>query len=88
MLKHATADSKGRITLGKDFANSSVLIEDRGADVVIRRSVVIPASEAWLYESSKALRSVRKGLAQARAGKLVKGPDLKSASKLAKRLAD
>ncbi|MDZ4754545.1 MAG: hypothetical protein SGJ11_08615 [Phycisphaerae bacterium] len=88
MVKHATVDSKGRLTLGTAFANSTVLIEHRGDDLVIRRTVVIPASEAWLYENPKALKSVRKGLAEAKARKLTRGPDMSAGAKLAKELAD
>jgi hypothetical protein len=33
--------------------------------------VEIPADERWLYENRKALESVRRGLADSKAGKLV-----------------
>ena len=37
--------------------------------------VSIPAHEAWLYKNKKALDSVRKGLEEARQGKLSKAPE-------------
>ncbi len=86
MIKHATVDAKGRLTLGKAFANSTVLIEERDGELVIRPGVVIPAAEAWLYQNPAALALVRRGLADARAGKFVKGPNLKAAARLAQEL--
>jgi hypothetical protein len=83
------ADSKGRITLGEAFANRTVLVEQREDEIVVRLARVIPEREAWLYENTGALDSVRKGLAQARAGKFAsRGPDLKAAAELADELQD
>ena len=65
-------DSKGRITLGKPFANRTVFVEQRGDEIVVRLARVIPEREAWLYENSKALVRVRKGLDQAMKRKFVK----------------
>lgn len=61
-----TVDSKGRITLGRDFANQTVVIDDSNPNqLVIRKMVLIPAEEAWLYENREAMKSLRKGLKQA-----------------------
>lgn len=70
-------DSKGRITLGESYANRTMLIEERGDEIVLRLARVIPEQESWLYENDKALASLRRGLKQARAGAFAKkGPDL------------
>jgi hypothetical protein len=83
------ADSKGRITLGEAFANRTVLVEQRDDEIIVRLARVIPEREAWLYENPAALGSVRKGLAQARAGKFAaKDPDLNAAADLADQLQD
>jgi len=83
------ADSKGRITLGESFANRTVLVERRDDEIILRLARVIPEREAWLYENNDALASVRKGLAQAKAGTFArKGPDLKAAAELADELQD
>ena len=81
-------DSKGRITLGEGFANRTLIVEDRGDEIVLRLARVIPEKEAWLYENPEALAALRRGLAQAKAGQLRNGPDLAKAAKLAKQLED
>lgn len=88
--RHKSTDSKGRVTLGGNFANRVVIVEHRSEDeVLIRLCRVIPEREAWLYENPEALASVRLGLAQARKGKVAKKPpDLKAAAKLAEQLED
>lgn len=92
MTKHATrtkhTDSKGRLTLGEAFANRTVIVEERGNDIVLHLARVIPEREAWLYDDSTALSAVRRGLKQARSGQLSDGPDLAQAAKLAKKLGD
>jgi hypothetical protein len=77
------ADAKGRITLGKAFANKVVLVEDRGDEVVVRLGRVVPERDSWLYENEAALAAVRRGLDQARKGKFADGPDLDAAKALA-----
>jgi hypothetical protein len=88
--RHKSADSKGRVSLGAHFANRVVIVEHRSADeVVVRLARVIPEGEAWLYENPQALASLRRGLDQARKGKVTKKPpDLKAAAKLAEQLED
>ena len=81
-------DSKGRLTLGEAFANKTLIVEMRGTDIVLHLARVIPEAEAWLYENSTALAAVRRGLKQARAGKLSDGPDLSKAAKLVEKLED
>ncbi len=61
-----TVDAKGRITLGRDFANQTVVIDDSNPNqLIIRKMVLIPAEEAWLYENGEAMKSLRAGLSQA-----------------------
>ncbi len=88
--RHKSADAKGRVALGGHFANRAVIVEHRSeTEVVVRLARVIPEGEAWLYENPKALASVRRGLDQARKGKVAKkSPDLKAAAKLAAQLED
>lgn len=84
-----TADPKGRVALGGDFANRAVIVERLSdTEVLVKLARVIPESEAWIYENAEALGSVRRGLAQARARQAGQGPDLEADSRLAAELED
>ncbi len=70
-----TVDSKGRITLGPEFANQTVVIDDSNPNqLVIRKMVLIPAEEAWLYKNPAAITSLRRGLEQASAMQFSESP--------------
>lgn len=70
-----TADSKGRINFGKNFANKTVIIEKIGdTEMKIELARVIPEREAWLYQNSEAKESVLRGLRQAEARRFSKSP--------------
>jgi hypothetical protein len=70
-----TADSKGRIALGKTFANSTVLIERVSSNEYrVIKAGVIPEDEAWLWENKKALGMVIRGLRQAKEQQLTETP--------------
>jgi hypothetical protein len=81
-------DSKGRLTLGEAFANRTVIVEERGNEIVLHLARVIPEGEAWLYDNPTALAAVRRGLKQARSRALSDGPDLAKAARLAEKLGD
>jgi hypothetical protein len=69
-----TVDSKGRINLGKDFANQTVIITKESDKITIELAQVIPAREVWLYKNPKAKASLERGLQQARARKFSQSP--------------
>jgi ABC-type nitrate/sulfonate/bicarbonate transport system substrate-binding protein len=78
------ADSKGRVTLGRRFANKTVILREvDDTEVLVTLARVIPAREAWLFENPKALKAVVRGLKEAKARHFVKGPDLAADQKLA-----
>jgi hypothetical protein len=85
-----TADSKGRIALGKTFANSTVLIERVSSNEFrVIRARVIPEDEAWLWENDKALGIVMRGLRQAKGREFAETPpDLDLDNELAGGLDD
>ena len=66
-------DAKGRITLGKlaDGVSSYRARRQPDGKIVLEPFVEIPADERWLWENKEALESVRKGIEDARAGRLV-----------------
>ena len=62
-----TVDTKGRVTLGSQFAGQTVVIDDSNPTcITIKPVVMIPAEEAWLYKNQTALGMVREGLNDAR----------------------
>lgn len=81
-------DAKGRITLGKAFANKTVLVDELDGEVRVRVGAVVPANEAWLYNNKKAIGALRRGLEQAASGDFAEAPDLDAARTLADQLAD
>ena len=79
-----TVDSRGRLTLGPDYANQLVVIRaSADGTLQIMPAKAIPVREAWLYQNEKALASVRRGLAQAEAGGFVEPPHLEAGGALA-----
>lgn len=66
-------DGRRRVALGKALNEledvSFNVYRDEGGRIVLDPQVSIPASEAWLYRNPRALASVRRGLAEAAAGK-------------------
>ena len=73
-----TLDTKGRVTLGSQFAGQTVVIDDSNPTcILIKPVVMIPAEEAWLYENETARGLVRAGLDDARRGNFAEtGPDV------------
>jgi hypothetical protein len=70
-----TTDSKGRISLGRRFANRTFIIEEMGdMELKLLPARIIPERESWLYENEEAEASVQRGLAQAKAGRFSKTP--------------
>jgi len=62
-----TTDSKGRITLGSDFANLPVNIVQNGrGEWVVQLVEAIPISETWLLKNKEALNLVTEGIVQAK----------------------
>lgn len=66
-------DAQGRITIGKDRADETFVVEPQtNGDIILRSVVVMHRQEMWLFENKKAAASLKRGIAQSRAGK-VKG---------------
>jgi hypothetical protein len=80
-----TLDSKDRITLGgklKNILGRKMNIEGfmvfvgKNGDILLRPSVSVPSTEAWVYKNPEVIGSIRKGLKQAGEGKLIRPDDL------------
>ncbi len=88
-IQPKSTDSKGRVTLGKHFANRMVLVRYTSEnEAVVKLARVIPEDEAWLHENQEALISVKRGIAEASAGQFAEAPDLDADSELADELED
>jgi len=72
-----TVDARGRLTLGPKYANSLVIVRERDDGALeIMPAEAVPANEAWLYKNPSALKAVREGIEDARAGRFAETPDL------------
>ena len=70
-------DGRGRVSLGSEYANSMVLVDDSDPRrIVITPAVAVPVNEAWLHTNKEAMGSVIRGIEQAKNGELVNGPDI------------
>ena len=68
-------DSKGRLLLGREFANQIVIIEpQKDGSLLLKPAAVVPRTEAWLEKKREAYRSVRRGMEQASKLKFAKDP--------------
>jgi len=85
---HRQSDSKGRVTLGEAFANRTFIIREEGGSLILEPARVIPEREAWIYENERAIASVRRGLAEAKARKFAAAPDLERAKKIADKIRE
>lgn len=80
-----TVDSKNRITLGGAIwkltnsdlkADAYKVFVGQEGDILLQPVVTIPSREAWIYRNPKVLKKIRKGLVEAKQGKLEKVKDL------------
>jgi hypothetical protein len=67
-------DSKGRVTLGKlaEGVSSYRARREKDGKIVLEPFVEIPADESWLHENRGAIDSLRRGVADAKAGRLTR----------------
>lgn len=79
-ISEARVDSKSRISLPKRVRSTSThiykIFANEAGQIILDPQVVIPAAEAWLYDNKEAFAAVRQGLAEAKAGKLIRKKSL------------
>lgn len=78
-------DSKNRINLGEKILRLAsgekkadayqVFIGEEG-DILLRPAITIPSREAWIYRNPDVLKKIRRGLAEAKQGKVEKAEDM------------
>jgi hypothetical protein len=65
------ADSKGRITIGSEYAKKTFLIEKNGKDTItLKMAEVVLIKEAWLWKNKTAFDKVMEGVEDAQKGRL------------------
>ncbi|MGD2109579.1 MAG: hypothetical protein PVI86_09325 [Phycisphaerae bacterium] len=70
-----TTDDKGRLVLGRRFANRTVIVEETDpTELRIILARVVPEREAWLFENETAVDRVMEGLRQAAGGEFSATP--------------
>ena len=68
-------DSKKRVVLPKSAVQKGItyhMYQNSIGQIVLDPQVTLPVSEVWLFENPKAIASVRRGLADARKGRVSK----------------
>lgn len=64
-----TPDSKGRVTIGKAAKNvDAYRMSEENGKIILEPMALIPERERWLYENPEALKSVLRGIEQAKRG--------------------
>ncbi len=88
-LSTRMVDARGRLTLGKEFADHLVLVKRVGEGVLQTvLAEAVPARESWLYKNPEALSMVLEGVEQAKAGDLTAGPDMEAGEQLVEDMED
>ncbi len=85
-----TTDAKGRVALGRRFANKTVIVREVDAtEVLVTIARVVPEREAWLLDNQAAKELVTRGLQQADARQFSDSPpDLDADAALADALEE
>lgn len=83
-------DERGRLVLGEIAKNQQFRVERNGlGEVRLIPLITIPAREGWLFKNQKAIKSLTRGLEQAKSGKVTRrGPNLSSSNSLIDELED
>ncbi len=74
-METKTADSRGRINLGKEFANKTFLLtRTGGTEMRLELAAVIPERELWLYQNSEARTALLEAMERVKAGEFADSP--------------
>jgi hypothetical protein len=70
-----TADSRGRINLGKEFANKVFIFEKTGeTEMKLVPATVIPDKELWFYRDPEVQKTVFEAIERVKAGEFAEAP--------------
>lgn len=78
-IAEVKADEKNRVQLGRKVKGFKTRLyrvyQNTHGQIMLDPQVMIPASEAWLFQNKQAAQMVQKGLEDARAGKVTKAKE-------------
>lgn len=85
-----TADSRGRINLGRELGNSTFFVTKSGAnEIKLEVAAVIPERELWLYQNVKARKALFEAIERVKVGDFsASSPDLDEEEPWEKELED
>jgi hypothetical protein len=73
--KETAPDDKRRVSLGSAIKTRKgvryKVMQNEKGQILLDPVKSVPAREAWVYENPKRIESIKRGIAQAKAGKLV-----------------
>ena len=75
-IAEVRADGKNRVQLGRKVKGSKTRLyrvyQNVHGQIMLDPQIMVPASEAWLFQNKQAAGMVQKGLEDARNGKMTK----------------
>ena len=78
-IAEVKADGKNRVQLGRKVKGSKTRLyrvyQNVHGQIILDPQVMVPASEAWLFQNKQAAQMVQKGLEDARNGKVTKAKE-------------
>ena len=78
-IAEVKADGKNRVQLGRKVKGSQTrfyrVYQNVHGQIILDPQVMVPASEAWLFQNRQAAQMVQKGLEDARNGKVTKAKE-------------
>lgn len=78
-IAEVKADGKNRVQLGRKVQGSQTRLyrvyQNVHGQIMLDPQVMVPASEAWLFQNKQAAQKVQKGLEDARSGKVFKAKE-------------
>ena len=74
-MQTKTADSRGRINLGREFANKTFFVTKSGAsEIKLEVAAVIPERELWLYQNPEARKALFEAIERVKTGDFSESP--------------
>ena len=74
-METKTADARGRVSLGKEYANKTFFFEKTGEkELKLELAAIIPERELWFHRNPKVQKAVIEAVERLRAGQFAESP--------------